>query len=225
MPAYGANPYARPPDSVGGAAPNPSGKYRLGGPGRYAVPDVPETTDPEWTDGFSPHLAAGGSYDGTRFPDIIRIGKRKPPPNDPNDKHYTAVRDAEKARRLTVEHVTEPQPRIRQSGPYVPPIPDQVQPKLPTRRTATMAPSDAILTRPWHVPRNATDALGPNAVLHFSMADHRRNYPIMMMQPRGGIGINNIRNQPVPWDTELYVQHEPAPPNTPGLFGSRRFGL
>lgn len=224
MPAYGQNPYARPPDT-GGAAPNPSGRYRMGGPGRYSVPDVPDSTDPEWTDGFSPEIATAGSADGTKLPDNIRTGRRKPPPNDPNDARYSALRSSEKLRRHAVEDVRLGQYPIRQERPYTPPIPDQVQEKAPTRPTAKMAPTDNLMVRPWHIPRNAAEALGPNATLHFSMADHRRTYPIMMMQPRGGIGINNISAKPVPWDAELYAAPDPTPVNAPGLFGPRRFGL
>lgn len=227
MPATGQNPYAVPKPSAGGAAPDPSGRFRIGGPGRYSVPDIPDSTNPEYRDGFSPEIATGGSSDGTRVPDNIRTGRRKPPENDPNDHRYTAQRYAEYFRRHSVEQVQLGQTYVgpSQAKPNKPYIPDLEQEKLPIRRTATTAPTDNLLRRPWPVPRNAAEALGPNATLHFSMADHRRLYPIMQMQPRGGIGINNIRNTPVPWDAELYAVPEENAPNMPGLFGSRRWGL
>ncbi len=226
MPANGRNVYARPSHPGDGSAPNPSGQFRLGGPGRYSVPDIPDTTDPDYTDGFSPTISVAGSSDGTQLPDNIRTGRRKPPENDPNDKAYNARRASDFLRRHSVEVFSPAQPRIRQERPYTPRIPDQVDEKPPTRPTATRAPADALVTRPWHVPRNAADAVGEGARLHFSLADHRRKYPIMMQQPRGGTGNNIFRKQPVPWDATLYVAPEAAPSTNAGLFGhTRRTGI
>lgn len=222
MPANGRNPYARPSSAGDGSAPNPSGQFRLGGPGRYSVPDIPDTTDPDYTDGYSPQISVAGSADGTKLPSDIRIGRRNPPPNDPNDREYSRRRWSDFLRRTSVERVSEAQPRIRQERPYVPVYPDAVQEKPPTRPTATQAPTDSLVTRPWHVPRNAADAIGEGARLHFSLADHRRMYPIMLQQPRGGVGNNIFRKAPVPWDANLYVAEEAPLSTNPGLFGQRR---
>lgn len=224
MPANGANPYARPTSPGTGAAPDPSGKFRLGGPGRYSVPDIPNSTNPEYTDGFSPALTSG-STTGDTFPDNIRTGARKPPVNDPNNLQYSRRRYGESLFRQSAEQWRPGRTRVRQQKPEIPVIPDQVQEKLPTRPTASMAPTDNLMTRPWHIPRNAADAIGPGVPLHISMADHRRNYAIFTMQPRGGVGTNTYRPTPRPWDAELFVPPQPVNTNNPGVFGPRRFGL
>jgi hypothetical protein len=199
----------------------------MGGPGRYSVPDIPDSTDPDYTDGFSPEMAVAGSADGTKIPSDIRIGRREPPLNDPNDRRYSNIRNSEQHRRYSVERTALGQTYVgpSQAKPNKPYIPDLEQEKLPTRPTATTAPTDNLLHRPWHIPRNAADALGPFATLHFSMADHRRRYPIMLQQPRGGVGNNILRKQPPAWDRDLYIVQEPVHTTNPSLFGSRRFGL
>lgn len=169
---------------------------------RYAVPDIPETTDPEYLDGFSPSLAAGGSSDGTMLPDDIRVGLREPPPGDANDHKYNAIRSAEKLARHSVE-TTVTGWKIRQERPVPGTFPDQIQEKAPTRWTADQSPLGYQFTRPWHIPRNVADALGEDAVLHFSLADHRRTTVILGMKPQGGVGTNTYRGSMRPWDEEL----------------------
>jgi len=226
MAGSAANPYAvsKEPSSTG-AAPDPSGKYRWGGPGAYSVPDIPNTTDPEWTDGYSPQIAAAGSPTGAMLPDDVRTGRRKEPENDPNNLAYNRLRSAEWLNRVSVEHVTLGNYPAMQDKPNVPVVPDQVQAKLPIRPTATQAPVDNLVSRPWPIPGNAAET-APGVELHVSMADHRRDYPIYLMQPRGGIGVNHIHQTPTPWDTNLFVAPE-TPANAPeqGIFGGRKWGL
>lgn len=223
MPAVGQNPYAHPASPGDGSAPNPSGNYIWGGPGRYSVPDIPDTTDPDYLDGYSPALAAGGSTDGTMLPDEIRIGVRKPPPNDPNNRAYNNLRQSEKIGRHAVEQTTDGNWTEVQNRPNRPPRPEESKPSI--RPTATQAPVDNLLRRPWHIPRNAVDALGPNAELHVSMADHRRNYEIMGMQPRGGVGVNTYRASTAPWDQNLFIPPEQGNVDAPGFVGNRPYRL
>lgn len=225
MPERTRNPYAHPTSKGDGSAPDPSGQFRLGGVGVYAVPDIPETTDPNYTDGYSPELAVGGSADGTKLPSDIRVGKRNPPPNDPNNPEYTALRTSEYLGRLSVQRWAPTWQRARQERPTTPVIPDQVDAKEPTRPTARMMPTESLMTRPWFRPLPAAEALGPNATLHFSMADHRRLYPINLQQPRGGISPSIFRKETVPLDLQYHVAEQPQPSTNQGLFGSRRFGL
>src|ERR1044072_9084675 len=90
MPANGRKAYARPSHPGDGSEPNPSGQFRLGGPGPYSVPAIPHPPDPDYAVGFSPTISVAGSSDGTQLPDNIRPGRRKPPEYDPNDKAYNA---------------------------------------------------------------------------------------------------------------------------------------
>lgn len=223
--ARGVNPYAKPSYGEEKQVPNPSGVYRLGGYVRYAVPDIPETTDAEYTDGFSPELRP--SPDGTSLPDDIRIGLREPPPNDPNDFAYTTRRTSEQSERYSHDKTAESWDVQHHKVPAGQnPMWDQE--RLPIRPSASRSPLGYLFQRPWRIPRNIKDALGEDAVAHFSMADHRRAYQIYGMAPRGGTGVNSFRLEPRPWDENLVTRSAPVPSGEPGkniVGGTRNYRL
>lgn len=66
------------------------------------------------------------------------------------------------------------------------------------RPTQQMAPVTYSYTRPFDQSGNARNLNGN----HFSMADHRRNYPIYGMQPVSN-RRNTFRADPQPWDTDI----------------------
>jgi len=199
-----------------------------GGNGRYAVRDIPESTDPEYTTGYSPALKAGGSPDGSALPDDIRIGQRDSPipGRNFNDPRWQAREDSEFLERHDAERWTKGW-RVQQRKAPTPTNPLWTQERTPTRPTADMAPMGTLFQRPWHIPRNIKDALGEHAVTHFSMADHRRVYPIMGMKPQGRVGTNTYRAQPRPWDENLFI---PPPAGSDsgmlgGIAGNRTWRL
>lgn len=201
------NPYAGPRERKPGEAPGP---LSAAPPHfAYAVPDIPESTDPENTDGgYSPVLRVTGAS-GT-LPDAIRIGAKEPPENDPNVREYNARRTADFHSRHADE-ITTVGWDIRQSKPFVPPVPDQIQEKPAIRSTARRSPLGYLFTRPWHIPRTVHDIFGGDPVDHVSLADHRRNYEIYGMAPRGTMGANTFRKDPQPWDRFLIVQPSEMP--------------
>lgn len=217
------NPYQRPVAIDDGSAPDPSGEYVWGGAGRYSVADIPETTDPEYTTGFSPALATTGSPDGTKLPDDIRIGTREPPPNDPNRTDVNARRYSEFHQRHSVEETTVGW-KVTQWKKAVPHYPEWDQDPLPTRPTADSSPTGYQFQRPEHRPRNIKDAVGEEAVAHFSLADHRRMYEIMGQRPQGGVGANTYRSPVRPWDESLFIP--PQSTNVTNSFvGNRNYRL
>lgn len=217
------NPYTRPGVIDDGSAPDPSGEYVWGGAGRYSVADIPESTDPEYTTGFSPSLATTGSPDGTMLPDDIRVGLREPPPNDPNRTDVNARRYSEFHQRHSVEQTTVGW-KVQQRKKGIPVVPDWVQDPLPTRPTADSSPTGYQFQRPEHRPRNIKDAVGEEAVAHFSLADHRRQFEIMGQKPQGGIGANTYRSPVRPWDESLFIPPQAA--NAPSSFvGNRNYRL
>jgi hypothetical protein len=213
--ARGRNPYAVPAENVApGSAPNPAHDFLWAGPGRYAVPNVPESTLPGYDTGYSTELSSGGSPVGT--PDDIRIGTRNPPPNDPNQHAYNAKQKSEFHKRHAEERNIAGYQRIRQERLPAPRVPLWEQERPATRPLASQSPVSRFFMRPWHRPRNRAEVDG--GVLHFSMANHRRNYEINTMRPQGGVGMNTHRVTPRPWDEDLYVP--PAAPNlTDNAFG------
>jgi hypothetical protein len=222
MPA-GNNPYSAPTSPGDGSAPNPSGEVTFGGPFRYAVPDIPETTDPEYTTGFSPALATTGSPDGTKLPDDIRVGQRNPPPNDPNTRTVNDRRYNEFRFRHSVEETTVGW-KVQQQK--VPGGQDPLwhQDRVPIRPTADSAPAGYRFRRPEHRPRHIKDAVGEDAVAHFSLADHRRAYEIYGQKPQGGMGTNTYRAPVRPWDESLFIPPE-SENTTNGIVGNRAHRL
>lgn len=217
----GANPYAH-PLTADGSAPNPTNQYIWAGPGRYSVPDIPESTDPTYVDGaYATELNVAGSPTGT--PDDIRIGTRKRPPNSPQDPEVYHRRYNEFYQRLAVER-TDVNWHVQQYKVPAPQVPIWTQERLPTRPTADLAPMPYMFRRPEHRPRNIKDAIDGTAVEHFSMADHRRTWEIMGQKPQGGIGINTYRAPVRPWDENNFIP--PIPENHASeLFGSKSFRL
>lgn len=205
------------------AVPGPSHSIWSRNP-RFAVPGVPETTDPEYTTGFSPHLKSGGSSDGTALPDDIRIGTREPIVGENyNDPTWQAKRNSDRLRRHSGD-VLSPMWRVRQERVPPPRMPIWEQDRPPTRPTASYSPTGYLFTRPWHIPRNAADAIGPDAVLHFSLADHRRKYPTMTQRPQGRVGVNSYRASPRPWDENLFIAPSAgADPRLGTLSGNRSY--
>lgn len=222
------NPYATPVprDYVSkGEAPKLAKSSVFGGYSAYAVRDVPESTDPNWTTGYATPLKAGGSPDGASYPDDIRMGFREPPPNDStNDPEWNAIRVSDELKRHTVEETISNGWQIQQRRVDPPKMPIWEQERPPTRPTASMSPITHLKRRPEHHPRPITEAIGPDAVTHFSLADHRRVYKIMGQRPQGRMRTNTFRAEPRPWDEDLYT-----PPPTvnmlSGLGGNRSYRL
>lgn len=81
-----------------------------------------------------------------------------------------------------------------------------------SRVTQKMSPSRYVFTRPFdqHAARTFNG-------IHFSMADHRRNYPVLGMQPISR-PRNTYRIDPAPWDTDIV---DMAPENEPTVAPAR----
>lgn len=226
MPANAQNPYTRPPYALHGEAPNPI-MPRWGGPGKYTSPDVPESTDPLYVDGFSPEITVAGSPDGTKLHDDIRTGRREPPPNDPNILMVTLRRYSNYLRRASIETHRDPQQSVTQERIPKPTRPIWDQDRLAVRTLASTNPSSYQVTRPWHIPRNIADEIGPGAEVRHSLADHTRMTEIMGMRPHGGIGNNIYRPMPQPWDTNMFIppqaENQPGGSANAGLWGTQKW--
>lgn len=218
-----ANSYAT-PNSRPGVAPGTARSALWSGYGRYSVPGVPESTDPDYTDGFSPAIKSGGSPDGTAFPDDIRTGHREPPVSNPNNPAYNARQKSDFHRRHA-EDVTTVGWHVQQRTVARPVVPMWSQDRMPIRPTADASPTAYTFQRPWHIPRNVKDALGEDAIAHFSLADHRRNYEIYGMKPQGRTGTNTYRATPTPWDEQLFIPPRATEQGTGGIAGNRSWRL
>jgi hypothetical protein len=89
------------------------------------------------------------------------------------------------------------------------PDPRWIPPPEP-RITNRLSPHTFLFTRPF---AQETDRYFTGE--HFSMADHRRQYPILGMAP-SPYHRNTYRADPVPWDTFRTDMPNPSPSETPG---------
>ena len=87
--------------------------------------------------------------------------------------------------------------------------PREIPPPEP-RPTNRLSPHNFLFTRPF-----AQDTERYYTGEHFSMADHRRTYPILGMNPPP-YRRNTYRSEPVPWDTDIVDRPAPQPSYSPG---------
>lgn len=171
---------------------------------RFAVPSPGTDNAQDWHDSpinaWAPHLS--GTHDGT--PDPHRLGTRqtkdyRPNPHDPPEDFWLGVRGP--GRERIIRHGVE----FQDADGMAADIPS-LKPQMPNPRsvpgpeprpTNRLSPNTYSFTRPFdqHSARRLNG-------LHFSMADHRRNYDILGMEPVRR-RRNTFRAEPAPWDTDI----------------------
>jgi hypothetical protein len=166
---------------------------------RYAATSAVAPYNTEF--GWAAHLRTG-----LETPDSQRLGiqerhDRRPNPVRPPEEFWGRI-DADTAQRHSVEDVDadgwEHVKGASASGQRFAPNPRSVPPPE-NRLTQRMAPRSYSFFR-----RYGGKGNGPAVFngLHFSMADHRRDYPILGMQPVTS-RRNTYRLDPPPWDQDV----------------------
>ena len=214
---------------AGGAAPNPygantseyAGQYGntadYGQPSAaYAVPGL--TPDAPYNDEFGWAPSPRISVEST--PDAMRVGEyptRTVRPNAPDAPGvFYRPLDADEAQRHSVEDQDADGWEEKKDRYKIGPDP-RWNPPAETRITEAMAPRSYSFTRPFDQAAKGNGARLFNG-MHFSMADHRRDYDILGMQPWGK-RRNTYRVDPAPWDADMY---DVPPPDTVGTGMSAR---
>lgn len=189
-----------------------------GGPNMaYAVPT--EGTDhPGYVD--SPIGAWAQRIDGHGLadtPDAMRelsfpVRDYRPDPAHAPEYFWTGVRGpgTERRQREGVEFtdadgIEQPTPSIWRKG-----ADPRWVPTAEPRPTNRLSPHTYVYTRPF---AQETERYFNGA--HFSMADHRRNYPILGMNP-APYRRNTYRADPTPWDVDRVDMPNPVVSATPG---------
>lgn len=184
---------------------------------RFAVRDAPDADTPGYGEEAYPQLRVGS--EGT-IPDDIRIGKREAPPNAFVD-IWPKPGEIDRQKRQSDERGMYTGWNVRQEDaqPAPPRVPEWTQDIPPSRPTANDSPTVSCFTRYWHIPRNVEEIYGPGSESqpgllrrHGSLADHRRKYAIMTQVPRGKVGVNTYRKDPIPWDENLFNAPIPTTP-------------
>lgn len=194
----------------------------------FAAPEYPETSSgyasPKLSDapyndefGWAPKLRVSpiGVPDGSRLGAQPRRDYR-PDPTRPPEEFWRKI-DADDLFRHSVESVTTmPGEAKTRPGDIDPgrgafrwaPNPRSIPP-AENRVTQRMHPITYFFTRPFDQ-RMAHRLNG----LHFSMADHRREYDVLGMAP-AKTRRNTYRIEPSPWDSDIVDM--PAPDSTPDI--------
>lgn len=192
--------YTRPKQGNPGYAPAPAdlGPGTVAANPRYAVPRDSITPGFSGWEPVSPsatELRIGA--DGTT-PDIRRIQQWDSPPESP-DPRRALYENAERVTRhaeLETLHATGWEELQEYPGLAFMKHP-RWRPYYSIRPTSRMGPNTYAFTRRWSIPQSTG--------VHFSLADHRRNFPVGGMKPQGRIGENTYRLDPAPWDADRYV--------------------
>ncbi len=175
--------------------------------GSYGVPPLAEGSPYIKEFGWSPKLRTST----TDVPSAQRL-KQTPlrgyrPDADKSPEAFWGRKDADTKARHSVEDVDADGWQELKGVKRWAPNPRLTPPPEP-RLTSRMAPRSYSFTRPFdqHAARQFNGT-------HFSMADHRRNYPILGMSPVRTMR-NTYRIEPTPWDVDI-VDLPPEAPYMP----------
>lgn len=203
------NPYAADESAVENAVP----EYSMPTRGSYTAPSLSEGDAYTDTFGWSPSLRVSAS--GETTPSAQRIGAiprfdSRPDPVRPPVEEWRK-RDADEAFRHNVESVDPTgdvvNPGITPSDRRWAPNPRSV-PAAESRITSRLSPRSYDFTRPFdqlnrtHYGDPATGSARSFNGMHFSMADHRREYDVVGTMPVR-TPRNTFRMEPTPWDANV----------------------
>lgn len=128
-------------------------------------------------------------------------------PYDGRDKeNFYGPNDAETARRESITHTMGVGWDIQKDSYTQGPDP-RWNPPREERLTSDMSPANYRFDRPWDQLSKGNGARQFNG-MHFSMADHRRDYDIGGMDAQQTTR-NTYRSSPAPWDADMYDEAEP----------------
>lgn len=170
----------------------------------------------------------------TEYPDAHRLAtiplRDEQPPADGSPEKYWRTRGAEKAHRYTDEHSNpsnRSMPRYTVNTELSATLDPKMFPQPEIRWTTKLNPSTYLFTRPFGQ-LNRTHGVDPATGtarylngMHFSMADHKRKYEILGMQPPSS-RRNTYRLEPSPWDIDIV---DMPPVREPDTIQARRSGF
>lgn len=166
----------------------------------YAAPDI--HTDAPYNDefGWGPHTRI--SVENT--PDAMRefaapVRDFRPTTSDPRG--FWNQRDADEKQRESVTDTDADGWNEKKDRYKIGPDP-RWNPPAETRVTEQLSPRRYSFTRPFDQGTKGNGARTLNGQ-HFSMADHRRDYPILGIRPWSA-HRNTYRVDPAPWDADMY---------------------
>lgn len=153
------------------------------------------------------HPVPGGTPDPMRER-LFPVRDYRPAPGDPPEDFWLGVNGPgrEKVIRHGVEFQDADGIALEAHKGYARGADPRWVPAPETRLTQQLSPHNYVFTRPFD--QDIKRRLNGE---HFSMADHRRTYPILGMQPPVR-KRNTFRADPPPWDTDLVDYPPPQQP-------------
>lgn len=197
---------------AGGAPPNPYAADNAGGQysnaAEYGTPNSafaapgPSTDSPyidEFGWGPKPRISVESTPDAMRLQNFP-VRTVRPDGDDAPEEYYGPL-DADDKTRHSVENVDADGWEIVKDRYRIGPDP-RWNPPAETRITEKMSPRRYSFWRPFDQGTKGNGARQLNG-LHFSMADHRREYEILGIRPWSA-HRNTYRVDPTPWDADMY---------------------
>lgn len=214
---------------AGGAPPNPySNPSNAGEYGNLADYGTPNnafaapgpSTDAPYNDEFgwgpSPRISVSSTPDAMRL-QSFPVRTVRPDAEDAPQEFYGPIYRADESVRHSVENQDADGWEIQKDQKKRAPDP-RWNPPNESRVTSRMAPRSYEFWRPFDQGTKGNGARQLNG-MHFSMADHRREYDILGMRP-WGMHRNTYRVDPAPWDADMY---DVPPAETVGTTYQGRF--
>lgn len=167
----------------------------------YAAPDLRRDAPYIDTFGWGPKTRIGVSGTPDAMREMTFPVRQDGPTGGTPPRTYWRKLDTDERQRESVTETDANGWDIRKSQYRVGKNPRE-NPPPETRWTEKLGPSNWSFTRPWDQLRKGNGARILNGV-HFSMADHRRNYEIGGMRPWRA-NRNTYRLEPAPWDADMY---------------------
>lgn len=203
---------------AGGAPPNPYSADNAGGQyGNAADYGTPNNafaapgpgTDAPYTDTFgwspSPRISVSSTPDAMRL-QSFPVRTVRPGDSDAPEVYYGPL-DADDKQRHSVENVDADGIEILKDS-FRRAADPRWNPPAETRITEKLSPHRYSFFRPFDQGIKGNGARHLNGT-HFSMADHRREYDILGMQPYSA-RRNTYRAEPTPWDADMYDVPDPS---------------
>lgn len=199
----------------------------------YAAPDL--NRDAPYNDEFGWGPKTRISVEST--PDAMRefqapVRDLRPNATESPVRHYAPIDADDKQRHSVEDQDADGWPELKNRYKIGPD--PRWNPPAETRVTEQLSPRRYSFTRPFDQATKGAGARKLNG-LHFSMADHRREYDILGMRPWSQ-HRNTYRVDPAPWDADMYdvppeqtigvtSQGRVQAVDIPGDYGNRSYRL
>jgi len=182
----------------------------------YAAPDIHRDAPYNDEFGWGPKTRLGVESTPDAMREMSAPVRDVRPPGNQNPKPFYAAQSVDEDKRESVTDQDANGWNEKKDRYKIGPDP-RWNPPAETRPTEKLSPRSYSFTRPFDQGTKGNGARTLNG-MHFSMADHRREYEILGMKPWAQ-SRNTYRVDPAPWDADMY---DVPPASTEGTYVNGR---